>query len=238
MQLENLRQKRNALRTRSEDVKGWAGGGGGGSAPLSARQLGPDAAVLAAAARRRQQAYALSSSSSSSDCEEGPGGASEAAPTSQELTAKLFAKLGIKGGGGGRAVGFDSDSSWASSPERSARIKAVAPGSAAPDGSSGSCGGEASHLHAQLEQAQGTIAALQQEVAAARVQADSATQQLRAAESYAQDLEVSGTTAGMGARGPGMCWVPAGCQPGGRPALSERTSWWPPSMMTRLACFA
>jgi hypothetical protein len=199
VQLENLRQKRNALRNRTEETNTNRGGP---SQNASSRQLGADAAVLAAAARRRQQAsYALSSSSSSSDCEEGDVAAAPAS-SSQELTAKLFAKLGIKAGGAGnRAAGFESDSSWASSPECSARIKAGVAGTetasgGVPSGNSSAHEAAASHhLQAQLEQAHGTIAALQQEVAAARAQADSAMHELRGAESYGRELEVRGSLA-------------------------------------------
>jgi hypothetical protein len=188
MQLENLRQKRNALRARTDEGRAWAGSG-----PPTARGVPPsDAAALAAAARRRQQSFALISSSSS-DSEEGAGAPAEPVPTPQELTAKLFAKLGIKGGSSGKAgpgPGFESDSSWASSPEPSGRIRAtLAPrhddGAAADAGS----GGER-RLAAELGRAQGTIAALQRELAAARAQADEAAAQFRAAEGHASGLTV------------------------------------------------
>lgn len=187
-QLDTLRQKRTALRARGDEVRGWAGGSGGGGNPLPARALsGRDAAALAAAAqRRRAGAYAVSSSSSSDAEEEGGVGASPA-PTTAEATAKLFAKLGIKG-----CSGHDSDTSWASSPERS-RIRAVhangGGGSThSPRGEQSDAG--ASRLAAELARAQATIAALQQEVAAARAQADDATAALLDAEQRAAEAQV------------------------------------------------
>lgn len=175
-------------------VSGWSGpqnGGGGGSVAGGGR-LGSDAAVLAAAAqRRRAAAYRLSSSSSSSDSEEVGAAAQDErpAPTEQELTAKLFAKLGIKQPHGYRAGGFESDSSWASSPERSRLIKAGGPGSGGGGSPEGAAAGDAAAA-AELAKAQATIVALQRELAAARAQADGTTQQLREVQQYAQGLEV------------------------------------------------
>ena len=188
-----LRQKRNMLRARSEDVGAWAGAAGangGHQLSFGARQSS-DAASLAAAQRRRA-AYTLSSSSSS-DSEEaapGDGGQHPAAPSEQELTAKLFAKLGIKQGGHGRgAAGFESDSSWASSPERSRLIKAGAAGGGSTSGGAATPCSKGDE-RAEVERARGTIAALQQQLAAARAQADGTTQQLRTAQEYAARLEV------------------------------------------------
>ena len=192
-QLDMLRQKRNMLRARSEDVGAWAGAAGangGHQLSFGARQSS-DAASLAAAQRRRA-AYTLSSSSSS-DSEEaapGDGGQHPAAPSEQELTAKLFAKLGIKQGGHGRgAAGFESDSSWASSPERSRLIKAGAAGGGSTSGGAATPCSKGDE-RAEVERARGTIAALQQQLAAARAQADGTTQQLRTAQEYAARLEV------------------------------------------------
>lgn len=166
------------LRSHSEDAK---------PLPIARSQQPASGVAPTAAARRRQQVYALTSSSSSSDAEDEPDAVTQVAPSSQELTAKLFAKLGIKGGGGrggnGGTAGFDSDSSWASSPDRSARIRAVPAA-----GSDGAAEDKASSLSRASSEA--TIAALQQELAAARAQADGATQQLRAAESVARSLQV------------------------------------------------
>lgn len=196
-QLDTLRQKRSALRARGDEVRGWAGSGGGGGQALPARALSArDATALAAAAqRRRAGAYAVSSSSSSSDAEEEGGARGSPAPTAAEATAKLFAKLGIKGGSG-----HDSDTSWASSPERGS-IRAVhgnggSGGSAASTSSPGEEDG--SQLAAELARAQATIAALQQELAAARVQADDGTVALHAAEQRAAEAEVGAEFGGMG----------------------------------------
>ncbi len=186
-QLDTLRQKRSALRARGDEVRGWAGGGGSGGAALPTRALsGRDAAALAAATqRRRAGAYAVSSSSSSSEAEEEGGAGGSPAPTAAQATAKLFAKLGIKG--------HDSDTSWASSPERG-RIRAVhgsGNGAASSPGEEDS-GAASSQLAAELARAQATIAALQQELAAARAQADDATAALYDAEQRAAEAEVGG----------------------------------------------
>lgn len=191
-----------------QQVKSWAGTSG------AARQLsGRDAAALAAAGRRRTATYSLSSSSSS-DAEDGDAGGRSPAPTSQEVTARLFAKLGIKGGSHG-SPGHDSDSSWASSPERG-RIKAVPAGTEAAGGGPEAAGaGSPAGIHsvnerlvAELQRAQGTIVALREELAAARAQADGATSQLR-------EVEVRGWGWVLLLQAACCCWVADG-NPRGR----------------------
>lgn len=103
-------------------------------------------------------------------------------PRSARPLPRAPEQLGIKQRGGGGS-GHDSDSSWSSTPQRSVRIKA------APGGSDGTGSGDGG---AELVQAQATIAALREELALARAQADGATQQLHAAERHTQQLEVGG----------------------------------------------
>lgn len=197
-------------------VSGWAGPQStSGSITAGGGRLGSDAAVLAAAAqRRRTAAYRLSSSSSSSDSEEAVAAAGDErpAPTEQELTAKLFAKLGIKQPHGHRAAGFESDSSWASSPERSRLIKADGQNSRGNSSTGAAAAGEA-FAAAELAKAEATIVALQQELAAARAHADGTTQQLREVQQYAQGLEVRCAAAEPAGFLPSMALVCRWCVP-------------------------
>ena len=152
---------------------------GGGARPPPLRPLNGNAQPPPAVPKHMQRW--LSSSSDSSDSDDGGGeGASPATaqPAADPAAARaaqqaLMHKLGITG-----APGWESDeSSWFSSPEP---LGAGGRRQAAPQPAG------------QLERAERTIAALQQELAAARAQADAASAELREADAQCRALEVGG----------------------------------------------
>lgn len=137
---------------------------GGGAAvlrPLSSNVQPPP--------KQLQRWFSSTSSSSESDAEP-----AEASPPDTAVRAALFRKLGIAGGG------WESDSSaYYSSPDR--------PGGPRAEGGSN---GVAATPTTDADRAQRTIAALREELAAARQQADAASAELRTSDQQCRLLQV------------------------------------------------